>query len=330
MARTRSNRIKQIKSELIERLNYGFCRPGSRFISNRELATRLGVSYQTAHRLISELTDEGLLHRVQSSGTYVATSPPPQGVAFVFHPNTKKNNFGGILLSKIQDRFSQEDIPSEIAQGVVFDHYVNNRYNILWGQNYDVRRIDSNLNYSLMIDGEPEAGVNAAFTDSIEVNHFEVGRLCAKLMMERYGARRVLVLAGPHGNAHYAAQLAGFQTLYPRCVVIHQTDWAYWSAVDSIKDLSLHDFDGAFAVYDTAANALKTKFAARIPIVAYGDTDLLNQAEIDGVGIPWQGIVQKSLELYRARNEGNIGVGQRVVITPKPIIQLAESWNTAS
>ncbi|MBP7142105.1 MAG: GntR family transcriptional regulator [Opitutaceae bacterium] len=71
MSRPRSRRILEIKAALMVRLRHETLLPGTRFLSARALASRHGVSYQTAHRLLRELHTEGLLRRVPASGTFM-------------------------------------------------------------------------------------------------------------------------------------------------------------------------------------------------------------------------------------------------------------------
>src|SRR5690606_5484982 len=113
MPRKRTARVSEVKNALIEKITEGHRRPGNWFISNRELAARYEISYQTAHRLISELCEEGYLHRTPASGTYVASEKhPPTGVALMMHENSqsKERRFGAILRRLLQDRLEREGI----------------------------------------------------------------------------------------------------------------------------------------------------------------------------------------------------------------------------
>ncbi|HRP03765.1 MAG TPA: GntR family transcriptional regulator [Opitutaceae bacterium] len=76
MPRPRSQRVIELKAALTERLKHESLQAGTRFLSARALASRHGVSYQTAHRLLRELQREGLLRRVPYSGTYTLNDPP--------------------------------------------------------------------------------------------------------------------------------------------------------------------------------------------------------------------------------------------------------------
>jgi len=331
MARTRSERIKRIKADLIDRLEAGFCRPGNHFASNRELTTRYGISYQTAHRIIQELEQEGYLHRVPSSGTYVAGClEPPKGVALVFHPNAQDENYGGILLKLLKNRFEQEGIECTHVSGVVFEDYVPGFYNIIWGQEYDVRRLPSYLNYSLMIDGLPSSGVNATFTDSIFVDYDEAGRAAGRLLRDKYGSRKVAVIAGQADNGIYCSQVNGFREIYPDCEIFHQDDWTYWSALQSAESIRERTYDGYFSVGDSGVLALQRVLGERAPIVAYGDPAQLEAAGVSGVGIPWHDIVEETVRLYRLRSGGDCGVGHQRIIRPDLPSEVASNLSYAS
>ena len=84
-------RVEGILEELRERMRRGYMRPGDRFLSNRGLARRYSVSYQTAHRILARLCEEGWLERRHGSGTRVAGDPAiPDRVICVFHPRARR------------------------------------------------------------------------------------------------------------------------------------------------------------------------------------------------------------------------------------------------
>ena len=61
----------QAKRRMLEKLKAKAWRPGDRLPVEPELAASLGVSVGTLRRAVSELVDEGILRRIQGSGTYV-------------------------------------------------------------------------------------------------------------------------------------------------------------------------------------------------------------------------------------------------------------------
>jgi len=63
---------QQLKEIVREWVKSGQLQPGARIPPERELGQRFGVSRLTVRQAISELVSEGVLYRIQGSGTYVA------------------------------------------------------------------------------------------------------------------------------------------------------------------------------------------------------------------------------------------------------------------
>ncbi len=64
----------QIAESLIEQIESGQLKPGSRLAPERELSKQLGVNRMTLRQALNVLSKRGLLHRRQGDGTYVADS----------------------------------------------------------------------------------------------------------------------------------------------------------------------------------------------------------------------------------------------------------------
>ncbi|MCX7162918.1 MAG: GntR family transcriptional regulator [Betaproteobacteria bacterium] len=69
---------RQIKSLLLQRLEFGEWRPGEAIPSESELATRFNVSQGTVRKAIDEMAAENLLLRRQGKGTFVASHDDPR------------------------------------------------------------------------------------------------------------------------------------------------------------------------------------------------------------------------------------------------------------
>ncbi|MFN3370797.1 MAG: GntR family transcriptional regulator [Sphingomonadaceae bacterium] len=63
-----------IRDHLVSRIRAGELKPGDRVESENELGTQFGVSRLTVQRAIRELVSEGMLRRVQGSGTFVTSA----------------------------------------------------------------------------------------------------------------------------------------------------------------------------------------------------------------------------------------------------------------
>jgi len=62
----------QIKELLLDQIRRGELNPGDLVPSVKELCSRLGVSHITVNKAMLELTNQGVLHRQQGKGTFVA------------------------------------------------------------------------------------------------------------------------------------------------------------------------------------------------------------------------------------------------------------------
>jgi GntR family transcriptional regulator, histidine utilization repressor len=66
-----------VKRYVLERVESGEWADGALLPSEHELVATLGVSRMTVHRALRELSEKGLVSRIQGVGTFVST-PPPQ------------------------------------------------------------------------------------------------------------------------------------------------------------------------------------------------------------------------------------------------------------
>ena len=72
---------EKVKQEISEKIASGICQRHDRIPSEAELVTQYGFSRMTINRALRELTDEGLLVRLQGVGTFVAE---PKGQSALF------------------------------------------------------------------------------------------------------------------------------------------------------------------------------------------------------------------------------------------------------
>lgn len=62
----------RVRAQILDGLETGQWKPGDRIPSENELAPHFGVSVGTVRKALSELVDEGVLHRRQGLGTFIA------------------------------------------------------------------------------------------------------------------------------------------------------------------------------------------------------------------------------------------------------------------
>lgn len=98
MPRGRTKKVVSLKNKLIERIQSDYYKPGDRFLSNRYIEERFGVSYQTAYRITKELAEEGYLTLVPSSGAFIAGPQNKlKGVSLFFSQEHNRKVASGIV-----------------------------------------------------------------------------------------------------------------------------------------------------------------------------------------------------------------------------------------
>lgn len=73
-------RYEVIKKYIVSKVEKGLWLPGHAVLSENQLAEKFAVSRMTARRAVTELTEAGVLSRVQGSGTFVAEQLPTGSV----------------------------------------------------------------------------------------------------------------------------------------------------------------------------------------------------------------------------------------------------------
>jgi GntR family transcriptional regulator len=74
----------QISELLIRDIAAGRLADGERLPPEREMAAQLGIAVGTLRRALADLTEKGLLERIQGSGNYVRQQPAPKSVYALF------------------------------------------------------------------------------------------------------------------------------------------------------------------------------------------------------------------------------------------------------
>lgn len=89
----------QVSEMLIREIAAGRLADGARLPPEREMAAQLGISVGTLRRALLDLTQMGLLERIQGSGNYVRAKPEQSGVYAFFR--LEKHDGGGLPTADI-------------------------------------------------------------------------------------------------------------------------------------------------------------------------------------------------------------------------------------
>lgn len=309
MSRTRSPHVADVKQQLIARITNVHHEPGQRFLSNRAVARRFGISYQTADVLLRELVEEGVLVRRVASGTYIPGERVEQaGVLLIFHPRARhKNSFGSFLLDQLTARLDRERIDWRMSWKTPAATSTRplgaGRYPIIWERPEAVDLAVRAKRTALLLNARPPAGVGATLIDSVSVDDFSGGAYAAQHLIAPHPiapppkrARRAAfaVLAGPTHDQRSAARVAGFLSVAP-ATVINSTTWFYEDALAVADQALAAGRDGIFCCNDRLAQAIVRRAADRARprprLVGFDDAPVARWLKLTTIAIPWEELV---------------------------------------
>jgi len=108
---------QQVKDYILAKIRTGQWSPETRVPSENTLIQQLGASKMTVNRALRELTTEGVLHRLQGVGTFVAQSKSPSTLLDVKPIADEIAQRGGVHSCEIHRQTSETASP-ELAQAL--------------------------------------------------------------------------------------------------------------------------------------------------------------------------------------------------------------------
>lgn len=329
MARPRSARVDEVKSRLRTRLSEGVHRPGDRFLSAREVAAHFQVSYQTAHRLIQELTQEGWLQRRAASGTYIPrTESGWTSVQLVFGARARrKGSFGARLLHDLSRRLDRDKILLETTWASSRQEIFDESFPVLWEAPAAMEKCIRLKKSALLLNDRPRPGLQAAFFDSVSMDDFSGGVCAAELLLrEAPPARpRLAVVAGPENDPRSQARTAGFLSLAPQAKIVQAGGWFYedgYHVAGEAVELGKH---GVFCCNDRLAEAIQVfcseNHRQAPPLVGFDDAPVAEKLNLTTIAIPWEDLVASAADIIKRRLSGETFAARQVIVTPQPVIR---------
>jgi DNA-binding transcriptional regulator YhcF (GntR family) len=313
VARGRTLHVADVRRQLLSRIREAHHRPGQRFFSNRAIASRFNISYQTADRLVRELVEEGVLVRRPASGTYLPGERVKRsGVVLIFHPRAKhKNSFGGYLLDKLTTHLNKERIDWRMSWTLPAignrSPIGSSRYPIIWDRPDAVRSIIDIGRTALVLNDRPPAGVGATLIDSVSVDDFSGGAYAAQFLTRRVsGPRTLAILSGPQDDQRSAARVAGFLSVAPAAVVTSPT-WFYDGGLKVADEALAAGQHGLFCCNDRLAQAvLRRASERRLPrplLVGFDDAPIAHWLNLTTIAIPWEEMVAAVIGVVKRRRQ---------------------------
>ncbi len=328
MPRPRSAAVTLLKAKLLTRLRDGFHGPGQPFFSTRALADRFGVSFQTAHRLLVELTDEGWLERRASAGTYVAGRRETcRGVDLWFAERARrKDSFGERLLLVMRDTLNRQGIPHRVRWGgetMQAADLATAWYPVLWELPQLAAGLAADHRYVLVLEDRPGHGLAASYTDSVSVDDYSGGVVAGEWLAAQLPSSRCAILAGPAADARNRLRIAGFLAVHPKASVVNAGSWFANDAARVVPKVL--GFAGVFCANDRLASAVVAEIGKRrmhVPlVVGFDDAPISEQLNFTTIAIPWEDVAAAAVDVAKRRMAGDVRTAASLAFAPRPIIR---------
>ena len=319
------------------RLNDGFHRPGDRFLPAREVALRYRVSYQTAHRVITELREEGLLQRRESSGTFVAgKSKRLKGVELWFHPRAKESGrFGALLLGLLKVSLSRAGIRFVVRWACSDERFAADYFPVIWDAPKVLEEVRRARLYALLLNNRPAPGLLASMIDAVTTDDFSAGVCAAEVFLEQMPRdKRFAVVGGPRNDQRSVDRVNGFLQKMPQAKVFHTGSW-YGDDVATIAGKVLAGRpDGIFCANDRLAEGVmkycQTSGIPLPPVIGHDNAPIAEELHLTTIETPWEEMISAAVEVVRKRLEGYSGPARQIFLAQRPVYRLTHQNTRAS
>ncbi len=328
MPRSRSPKVHELKANLIWRIRDGFHQPGERFLSNRAVAGRFGISYQTAHRLIAELCREGWLERRAASGTYIAGQRETlRGVQLCFHPRARRpGSFGAYLLRLLTEKLDTEKIPWEVTWVKGDAIWKPSLFPVLWECPQGLTEDGAPSGYALLFNNTPSPGLGASRVDSVSTDDHSGGAAAAQMFLRRFNpASCYAVLAGPEGDLRSRNRVAGFVSILPKAKVVAAESWNVEDGLAKVPRLLQGCPEAVFCCSDRLAEAVikfcRNRKLQPPALIGFDDAPVAEILHLTTIAIPWRELVEGAVVVIKKRLRGDSSTASRQIYAPRPVVR---------
>ncbi|MEO0475312.1 MAG: substrate-binding domain-containing protein [Planctomycetota bacterium] len=320
----RSKRVQSVLEDLEERLANRLHRPGDRFATARQIAEQYGISYQTAHRVLANLADQGLIERRPRSGSYIAGKTPRlTHVQLVMHDRAANpQGFGGKLQQYLTEALNQAAIPCTARHdaGTIDPKSLP----VIWENPRAIERCVADQRPGIAINERPKPSWGSSLLDSIGTDDFAGGALAADTLMRASDfPRRFGILAGPANDRRSDERIAGFRSRVDAEFIHHADNWHRDAGRRAAQAFSETDLTGIFAANDRLAQGITLAFRDRkqvLPaIVGYDDAPIAGQLGLTTIALPWQEIADAVVQRAQLRLQGGLGPACTFLFQPSVV-----------
>lgn len=319
----RTGHVQRVRQVLEERIANRPHRPGDRFVTARQIAEQFRVSYQTAHRLLADLAEAGLIERRPRSGSFIAgPRPSPTRVQLLLHPRASNpQGFGGKLRRHLVDAFDDAGIACDLShdEAGALDP---SALPVIWELPEAVRRCVEAGSPGVLVNERPEPGWGSSLLDSVCADDYAGGALAADTLLQgAVAGSRFAVLAGPVGDRRSDDRIAGFRSKLSDARVVHAANWHRDAGRRAAVSLLDDGLTGVFAANDRLAQGLllacQSKGQPPPRIVGYDDAPIAQQLGLCTIALPWLAIAQAVVERAQLRLRGDRSPARTLLLQPR-------------
>lgn len=320
----RSHRIQGVVLALEERLANRLHRPGDRFTTARQVAEQYRISYQTAHRILADLAQRGLIERRPRGGSFIAgDSPKPTHVQLILHRRADNpHGFGGKLRQFLQQALDDAGIAcNQSADAAALDP---NALPVIWECPQAVEQCVADHRPGILVNERPKPGWGSSLLDSISTDDFAGGAIAADTLLQGTASpQRFGILAGPVGDRRSDERIAGFLSRINDAVVTHADNWHRDAGRRAALKLPDSNLTGLFAANDRLAQGTIMTYRDKNQppplIVGYDDAPIAEQIGLTTIALPWQEIAKAVVERAQLRLQGDLGPACTFLFQPAVI-----------
>ncbi|MEO1235474.1 MAG: substrate-binding domain-containing protein [Planctomycetota bacterium] len=330
-AYTPSSRVASVRDALRRQVGSGILHGGARFLSAREIARRYGVSYQTADRLLTELTESGRLVRRPRSGTYLPgfRDDLVGPVAVLPRAEYPAGSFGERLRRCLREALFAEERPSEVVDRSDGAGLPDDRLPVVWDAPGVRRACRRGGRRAVLVHDVPRPDDTHLF-DAVSIDNQAGGFIAAETIRKLLGRRAgVAVLAGPKADPRSVARVEGFTRVWPRATVLHAGGWSARHGRRRSAALEGLGVDGLFCVNDRLAQGvivtLRERRAAQPLIIGFDNAPIADELELTTVAIPWRTMTGEVRAAVQRRLAEPDAPARRVEVVPRLRLRRVDS-----
>jgi len=323
--RSRTERIAAIKSALAEAIASGGHRPGTRFLSNRKVAEKFGINYRTAHRLMQELEQEGLLIRRRGSGSY-SPGTTPERVRLVFHPLAQRvNNARNHAFEALQNELARRQIDFHVTFWNNWKRGKPEEYYVFYGELYERLSSLSGVRQALYlnVNCSPVPRDLIPRLDNVAIDIPKAGELAATYLRRRLPADSSVILLSASAESMTSQLL--FEALrkkFPRasrCILTSRPPEKYGFGED-VVDVLRQGYEGILCGNTKILSELIGASSARgIPLPRMVTCDRYRFSEQTGlpaVMLPYREVIPPAIEIISRRMSGDTSPPVDLLLSP--------------